>query len=171
MKVSKLLANVYQFGYVTRDIEHAVRHFGERMGIREFTRLETDSIAELHGEHVKFRIKVALANLKDRQIELIEPIEGVTKFYQEGLDLKDRVAVLHHLGIRVWGPEVEWDAAKAAVRGAGYEIVLSDTRERGTKGTHFAYADTRADCGHYSELLWFGADSQAWHESLADQAT
>ena len=169
MRLGSYLTRMYQLGYVTRDIDRAVAHYQDKLGIREFVRRETDGLVDYRGGRAPFRIHVALANLGDKQVELIQPIEGVSDFYTDGLDLDAAVAVLHHFGILVDGPEAEWDAMKAVVRQAGYEIVLEDAPAPDGQ-MHFAYADTRADYGHYMEFLWRGPQAQAWHDSMPDQA-
>jgi hypothetical protein len=170
MLLGSYLSKMYQFGYVTKDIERAISHFRRKMGIEEFVRLETDAIVDYRGGQAPFRIKVALANLGDKQVELIEPIEGVNDFYEGGLDLDGAVAVLHHFGVLVEGPEANWDAMKGVVRECGYDIPLADRGANADRPMHFAYADTRADYGHYIEFLWRGAEAQRGHDSMPNQA-
>jgi hypothetical protein len=125
-------------------------------------------MVDYRGGQAPFRIRVALANLGDKQFELIEPIEGVVNdFYTQGLDLTRAVAVLHHYAILVEGPEANWAAMQDVVRRCGYEFVLADAAVPGeARPMHFAYADTRADYGHYLEFIWRGPENQAWHDSL-----
>jgi len=168
VQLGAYLASTFQLGYVTADMGRAVAVFKEKLGIREFAQFETDSVVRLRDGEAPFRIHVALANLHDRQVELIQPIEGVVDFYSEGLDLGRSAAVLHHVGILVGGPEAEWERMKSVVRQAGYEFVLEDMRS--SRDTHFAYADARADYGHYLEFLWRGPEAQSRHASMPDQA-
>jgi len=170
MRLGSYVANMYQLGYVTADMDRAVAQFRKQMGIQDFLQFETDSLVDYKDGQAKFRIRVALANLGERQVELIQPIEGVTDFYFGGLDLTRSAAVLHHYGILVEGPEENWTTMKDVVRACGYPIVVQDRAPAGTEGTHFAYVDARPDYGHYLEFLWRGAESQRRHESMADQA-
>jgi len=167
MRLGSYVAKMYQLGYVTQDIERAIAHFQEKLGIGEFWRLTTDGLVDYRGGQAPFRIHVALANLGDKQIELIEPIEGVNDFYTDGLDLGRSVAVLHHYAALVEGPETNWEVMKDVVRASGYDIVVADRSAPGEKReVHFAYADTRADYGHYLEFIWRSPENQAWHESM-----
>ena len=171
MMLGSYVSKMFQFGYVTRDIEAAVAQFSRRLGIETFERLTTDGLVDYRGGQAPFRIHVALANLGDKQVELIQPIEGVVDFYTNGLDLDRSVAVLHHYGILVEGPETAWSDMKAVVADSGIDIVLADRAAPGTtRPMHFAYADTRADYGHYLEFLWRGPESQRRHDSMPDQA-
>jgi len=169
MKLGSYVANMYQFGYVTKDIDRACEHFRQTQGIEEFFRIEIDAVARLNGEEAPFVIRVALANLGDRQVEVIQPLRGVTDFYTRGLDLDSSVVTLHHFGMLVKGPEEAWDEMKATLSAGGKRLVLEDQMPR-PASQHFAYFDTRADYGHYLEFLWRGPDAQKFHESMPDQA-
>jgi len=165
-------AKANQLGYVTKDMDRALLHFQRTMGIQEFTRREADSMVDLHGRTVPFRIELALANIGDRQIEIIRPLDGMTDFYfHPGIDLEGRVAALHHLGVTVEGPESNWEQMQQVVRAAGYDIVLQDQPEEDPPmRIRFLYADTRADFGHYLEFIWYDATAWAWNRSMPDQA-
>ncbi len=169
MKLGAHIANMYQFGYVTTDIDRACEHFHKTLGIEDFFRREIDAVAELDGEEAPFVIRLAMANLGEKQVEIIQPIRGVTDFYTKGLDLEGSVVALHHFGVLVNGSEAAWDEMKADLNAAGTRLVLQDQQPR-PASQHFAYFDTRADYGHYLEFLWRGPEAQAFHQSMADQA-
>jgi hypothetical protein len=168
MKLGGYVANMYQFGYVTKDIDRAIAHFGETQGIEQFFQIEIDAAARLNGEEAPFVMRVALANIGDKQVELIQPIRGVYDFYTQGLDLDRSVVALHHVGLLVKGPESAWDEMRESVQAGGRKIVLEDMIPR-PSSQHFAYLDTRADYGHYLEFLWRGPEAQKFHESMPDQ--
>lgn len=167
MELAAYLAKAYQFGYVCRDIEACADHFRKTLGIREFFRTQTD-IACLHeGAERPFRIKVALASTSDRQIELIEPVEGVNDFYNGVLEASGRDVMFHHVGVLVSGGEDAWQAIREDVQSAGYPIEVEDKVGPGiTRHTHFLYIDTRPLFGHRLEFLWRDAEADRWHVTL-----
>jgi len=167
MKFGSYIQNIYQFGYVTRDMDAAKQRVKETLGIESFHERESSRIVQLHGQQSVFRINVALANFGDKQVELIEPVEGVVDFYYGGLDLSRSPLVLHHMGILIERPEDNWEPMREAVGAAGYPIVLEGGDLQFLK---FAYADTRPDFGHYIEFLGLTAEALAWHRSLPDNA-
>jgi len=167
MKLGSYLQNVFQFGYVTRDLDRAKQRMSEIMGIREYFDVDADFPVKLHGETARYHMRGALANLGDKQIELIQPIDGVVDFYCDGLKLEDAVVQLHHVGILVEQPSAAWDGMPAIAGEAGYPIVL----EGGDPDFFaFVYADARADLGHYLEFLGMTPQALEWHRGFPDQA-
>ena len=167
MKLGSYLQHMYQFGYVTRDMEAAKRRIIETMGVETFLERESNRTVELFGRPSPFRIQIALANIGDKQIEIILPLEGVIDFYYQGLDLDRGPLTLHHMGVMVENPDTEWASMREAVRAAGYSVALDSDDATFVR---ILYADTRADLGHYVEFLGFSAEGLAAHRSMPDQA-
>jgi catechol 2,3-dioxygenase-like lactoylglutathione lyase family enzyme len=167
MKMGSYLQNMFQFGYVTRDLDRAKQRMSEVLGIREYYDVEADFPIKLYGETARYHMRGALANLGDKQIELIEPIDGVVDFYCQGLRLDDAVVQLHHVGILIEQPSGSFDDMPRIAAEAGYPIVLE-----GGDPSYFSfiYADARADFGHYLEFLAMTPEALAWHRSFPDQA-
>jgi hypothetical protein len=158
--------DIYQMGYVTRDLDRAKRRVMDVMGVTSFHDVNADFPVRLRGRSAQYRIRGALANLGDKQIELIEPMGDVEEFYTEGLDLDTAVMRLHHVGILVAQPSDAWSKLSIEAEKAGYPIVLEGGNE---EFFCFTYADSRADLGHYVEFLGMTDAALAWHRSLPDQ--
>jgi Glyoxalase/Bleomycin resistance protein/Dioxygenase superfamily len=169
MKLAAHLANVYQLGYVTRDIDAACEHFRAIQEIESFRRLEIDDTVLLNGQVRPFVIRLAQARFGDKQIEIIQPLAGPTDFYTQRLDLSCSVVSLHHLGILVHGPETAWADMKSAFRAVGENPIMEDVLPSPAP-IHFAYYDTRRAFGHYLEFEWRGSDMQSFFDSMPDQA-
>ena len=134
-------AGVFQVAYVTHDRAAAERELGARLGLTGWTDLDVD----LGGAE----LAVAFARAGRIQIELIQPIAGETEIFAELLPAHGLVKV-HHLGVRVEDIELALGHADAA----GYAC-----RRRGEMEgqLQFAFVDTTADLGHYTELAQFTA--------------
>jgi hypothetical protein len=167
VKLGSYLQHMYQFGYVTRDMEAAKRRITETMGVETFHERESKRTVELFGRPSPFRIQVALANIGDKQIEIILPLEGVVGFYYDGLNLDRGPLALHHIGIMVADPDEAWEPMRKAVREAGYVAALESDDPTFVR---ILYADTRADLGHYVEFLGFSAEALALHRNMPNQA-
>lgn len=86
--MSRHFGAVCQNGYVVRDIEAAMKHWVEVMGVGPWFYFEDMAIDDFHymGEPSEVRISVALANSGDLQIELIAPTNHAPSMYKDFLD-------------------------------------------------------------------------------------
>jgi len=161
--MSRFFGKVCQNGYVVRDIEAALKHWTEVLGIGPFFYSERVYLEyfRYHGEPSDLEMSVALANTGDLQIELIQQrndapsmyldflrsgSEGLhhmsywTKFYQEDYDrLIARGFTVGHEGLTAGGPFVYFDTETHP----GTVIELSDTS--GSKGDFFEYVRATAE--------------------------
>jgi len=131
-----LAAPIKQCAVVVRDLDAAVRHWTEQLGIGPWTgyRLAAPRLQEMryHGEEVEFSLRHALAWQGELQFELVEPLSGPSIFvdhlnaYGEGL---------HHVGKYV----SDHAAAVTQALAAGFTAVQS-ARGFGAEGDGaFAY--------------------------------
>ena len=83
--LADLLANVWQLGYVTTDLDQAIAVMGERFGLEHVQRLPSDGATFLSGETpVDWRAKFAMGARGGLIVELIEPVAGEIDFYTRG---------------------------------------------------------------------------------------
>jgi len=137
----------YQNAYVTRNVDKAVAAFKENAEIRKLIEIEVPVQLWTPQGEGKGVQKLAFIWVEDMQCELIQPGEGdVLALYRDALPADDRL-VFHHICQRV----DDWDDFMARVDTEKFPIVLRG----GTPGLlEFAYLDTRAWLGHYTEYVW-----------------
>ena len=148
----------FQLGYVFPRASTG-EAFMLSMGAGRFTRFDDAPVHSqtLNGVPMECRQNLAFGFLGDLNIELVEPIDG-QNIYTQFLDGQPEGG-LHHIA---WKVE-DIDDAMAAMRNAGLNEVQTG---RFGAGTRFAYYDARTPLGHYLELLYFDADTQALFDTL-----
>ncbi len=149
--LADLLANVWQLGYVTTDLERATQFMAERFGLTDCRNLPSDTATFLRGyTPVPWSIKAAMGARGGLIVELIEPVGGEIDFYTEVLPNGGEFAVrLHHLATYTATGEPEWERIKALLAKADLKVdytVLIPGRVRA------GYVDTRAELGHWLEI-------------------
>jgi len=142
-----LIGRHYQNAYVTRNVDKAVADFKENAEIRKLIEIEVPVQLWTPQGEGKGVQKLAFIWVEDLQCELIQPGEGdVLALYRDALPADDRL-VFHHICQRV----DDWDAFMARADTERFPIVLRGD----TPGLlEFAYLDTRAWLGHYTEYVW-----------------
>lgn len=144
--------NYYQFGYVTTDLDRAIDEIGRMHQIGSFMILNDCAFEIGNGKEAVAHF--ALAFKGDTQFELIQPIGGDVGAYLELLPEEDGYALrFHHLG-RHFESRAECDAHIENAR-TRWAIPMESPNGEG----YFAYADARADFGHFLEFFSFPADS------------
>lgn len=149
--LADLLANVWQFGYVTTDLERARAFMAERFGLEDLRRLPSDTATFLAGDTpVPWEVKVAMGARGGMIVELIEPVAGEIDFYTEVLPDDGEFAVrLHHIATFTATGDDEWSNLQALLAKANLTVdytVLIPNRVRA------GYVDTRAELGHWLEI-------------------
>lgn len=143
-------AGVTQVAIVVPDIDRAVAMYHGVFGIGPWHiyTYGRPLVQEMtyHGAPADYKMRVALSYLGPTRIELIEPLEGETVY-------ADFVAEhgygVHHFGVLV----DDMEAALAAAREAGIEMLM-DGAGFGLDGDgHYAYLDTEALIGVTLELI------------------
>jgi len=153
---------IVQIGLVVDDAERVARRYEELFGIGPWQILTTKpprvpgagqakpSAAPkgiLHGIPMiamDFRLKIALADCGDIQLELIEPVTGPGTHWEF---LKRQGQGVHHLS---FGSVADHDRAVAALQGRGIGIEMSGGLGRGAV---FSYMATRKELGTIFELV------------------
>jgi Glyoxalase/Bleomycin resistance protein/Dioxygenase superfamily len=149
--LADLLANVWQLGYVTTDLDRATEFMADRFGLTDCRRLPSDTATFLAGEDpVRWEVKVAMGARGGLIVELIEPVAGEIDFYTEVLPDGGEFAVrLHHVATYTATGDDEWARIEALLARAGLKVdytVLIPERVRA------GYVDTRVELGHWLEI-------------------
>jgi glyoxalase/bleomycin resistance protein/dioxygenase superfamily protein len=141
-----------QVALVVEDLDEAVRRYWERFGIgpwRIYT-YQPPLVKDMtyRGRRFDYRMRLALAQMGDVMIELIEPLSDENVYTEH---LKQKGPGLHHIGIVVPSvPDAVADAAKSGLE------VLQSGRGYGLKGDGaYAYMDTQNQLGMIVEFIEF----------------
>lgn len=154
------LANaVFQLGYVFPDIARPIAHYVDSMGSPGFLRLDDVDVADQTylGQPLDCRQNIAFGFVGPFNIELIEPISGISS-YTEFLE-RNPAGGLHHIGCKVY----DFEKAIADMEQSGSPVIQTG---RFGAATRFAYCDTRAALGHYTEILYFDEPTQVLFEDI-----
>jgi len=151
--LADLLANVWQFGYVTTDLDRAVEFMSERFGLEHCLKLPAGGATFLVG----------------KIIELIEPVAGHIDFYTRVLPADGSFAVrLHHIATFIDSGEEEWERVGRLLAASGLKVdytVLIPNRVRA------GYVDTTAELGHWLEICQLqGEDVEFFSALVSDSA-
>lgn len=150
-----LYQNHFQIAYVARDLERAMRRFGDDFGV---VRWDVMDMAALHGHETPLRY-IGNAYAGDVMVEIIEPVPGAASIYADWLSADDDKAVrLHHLGFLVDSAE-KLKATVEQLEKAGFP-----TAHAGSFGEvlDYHYADARPLLGHYLEFIHLKRDGEAF---------
>ena len=148
-KLTILRSGINQVALVVEDLDKAVEHYWKTFGIGPwlFYTYGRPLLKEMtyHGKPTEYRMRLALAQLGPLNLELIEMVEGDTVY----ADFVSKHGYgVHHFGVKVENMQ----AALAAARKLGVEMV-QDGCGFGVEGDgHFAYLDTEEKIGVMLEL-------------------
>jgi catechol 2,3-dioxygenase-like lactoylglutathione lyase family enzyme len=147
--MSRILGEIRQNGYVVRDIEAALRHWTEILGVGPFFYLETAPIEDFRyrGEPSPLQVSIALANSGPLQIELIQPRNDAPSMYRDFLATGSEG--LQH--VAYWTERMDADLER--LERAGFSIGQSG--RIGADG-RFVYYETAAHPGTVVELSEVG---------------
>ena len=144
--MSRIFGPVCQNGYVVRDIQAAMDHWIEVMGVGPWYyigRVKTDYF-RYRGRESDVEMSIALANSGALQIELIQQRNAAPSMYTEFLDAGREG--LQHMSFWTTDYQALYDRALALGYKVGHE-----GRIGGEKG-RFAYFDTEAHPGTVIEI-------------------
>jgi hypothetical protein len=163
--LADLLANVWQLGYVTTDLDRATEFMADRFGLTDCRRLPSDTATFLAGDQpVPWEVKVAMGARGGLIVELIEPVAGEIDFYTEVLpDGGDFAVRLHHVATYTATGDAEWDRIKGLLASSDLSVdytVLIPGRVRA------GYVDTRAALGHWLEICQLQREDIEFFTSL-----
>ena len=148
------LSGVFQVGYVTHDIERAIRHGGAVFGVQDFTTMEITLPLQTPAGERQMSLRVATAWAGALQFELIQPVSGYVEAYRQELpdDPEDFVPRFHHLAVRRDDP----DALAREIADLALPVVF----RTGGNGIASAFLDGRSRVGHHIEFVC--ADPSGW---------
>jgi hypothetical protein len=144
------MMSVDQVAVVVRDLDVAMRHYHEKIGIgpwRVYT-FGPDRVRDMtfRGREQPYSMKLALADAGELSYELIEPVDGPSTYHEF---LAAHGEGLHHLGCFVG----DLDAAIGAMEARGF-AVLQSGRGYGVDGDGgYAYFDSAAALGCIFEAI------------------
>ncbi len=159
--MSRIFGEVRQNGYVVRDIEAAMRHWTEVLGVGPFFYFERVPIENFRyrGDPSALDVSIALANSGSLQIELIEQRNDAPSMYRDFLQSGNEG--LQH--VAYWTEAMAADLAR--FESAGFEIGQSG--EIGANG-RFVYFDTEAHPGTVIELSEISGAKGKFFQHIAD---
>jgi Glyoxalase/Bleomycin resistance protein/Dioxygenase superfamily len=91
--LADLFANVWQFGYVTTDLDRAIDFMAGRFGLTHCLKLPAGGTFLAGTEPAEFEAKFAMGARGGTIIELIEPVSGEIDFYTRVLPADGEFAV------------------------------------------------------------------------------
>jgi len=134
--MSRFLGKVCQNGYVVRDIEAAMSHWIEVLGVGPWYHIETVKMDWFRhrGTPQTLDVSIALANSGDLQIELIQQRNDAPSMYREFLDRHGEG--LQHMSW--WSMDYQADHDAALARG----LIIGQEGQIGGEQGRFVYFDT-----------------------------
>jgi hypothetical protein len=143
--VSRIFGEPRQNGYVVRDVEAAMRHWSEVLGVGPWFYFEHVPIEEFRyrGQPSPLDVSIALANSGALQIELIQPRNDAPSLYRDFL-AAGREGLQH---LAFWTER--FDDELARLRDLGHEIGQSG---RIGENGRFVYLLTESHPGTIVEL-------------------
>lgn len=144
--MSHIFGAIAQNGYVVRDIQAAMEHWAQKLGIGPWFFVERVQVDHFRyrGEDSPLEMSVAMANSGDLQIELIQPTNDAPSMYRDFL-ASGREGLQH---VAYWTTEYQalYDKALSLGYTVGHEGQIG-----GPKG-RFAYFDTETHPGTVIEI-------------------
>jgi hypothetical protein len=164
--ISDLFANVWQFGYVTTDLDRALELLGERFGLEHCVRVTTEGSSFMVGdEPAAWEARFAMGARGGPIVEVIQPVSGAVDFYRRFLPADGSFAVrLHHLATFVDTGDDEWERIRGILSASGlafdYTMVIPGRVRAG-------YIDTSVELGHLLEVCQLQHDDLEFFSALA----
>lgn len=143
--MSRYLGEIRQNGFVVRDIQAAMKHWADELGIGPFLHREDASFADFRyrGSPSKARASLAFAHAGPLQIELIQPLDDEPSMYRDFLAAGREG--LQHLGYLV----DDYEGAVAGCLDRGWTVGQSGSID----GVRFTYFDTETHPGTVIEVI------------------
>lgn len=144
-------ANMYQLGFVVRDIERACARFRTLFGIERFRVLR-------HGAD----IATAHAYVGDTMVELIEVGPGGPAYFQSYIPEDPDRAVFHHHAYRVFD-QVAWDGLVAAAARHGFDHEIMSVRDG---EMNVMFVDLRPVTGAFAEYVYLTGSATSYYDDV-----
>jgi hypothetical protein len=168
--LADLFANVWQFGYVTNDLDRAIAFMADRFGFEHCVKLPAGGTFLVGDEPAEFAAEFAMGCRGGTIVELIEPVAGEVDFYTRILpaDKRDFAVRLHHIATYTQTGDEEWARINALLAGANlsvdYTLIIPGRVRAG-------YVDTTAELGHWLEICQLHSEDIDFFTALvADSA-
>lgn len=144
--MSRFFGKVCQNGYVVRDIEAALKHWTEVMGVGPFYYIDRVKCGwfTYRGEPSPVEMSIALGNTGDLQIELIQQRNDAPSMYMDFLNAGNEG--LQHMSWWTTDYQAQYDRAIAAGFKVGHEGQIGGPQGR------FVYFDTETHPGTVIEM-------------------
>ncbi len=144
--MSRFFGNVCQNGYVVRDIDAALKHWTQVLGVGPFFYIERVKCDwfNYRGAPSEVEMSIALGNTGDLQIELIQQRNDAPSMYRDFL--KAGREGLQHMSYWTHAYQEDYDRALARGFKVGHEGQIG-----GEKG-RFVYFDTETHPGTVVEM-------------------
>lgn len=157
--MSRRFGPIRQNGYVVRDIEQALAHWTEVLGVGPFFYFERVPIEDFRyrGEPSNVEVSIALANWGDLQIELIEQRNDAPSMYRDFL-------AAGHEGLQhvaCWYEDLDPVFERLAAEGTR----IGQQGNIGERG-RFAYLETEAHPGTIVEVSEVGGGKGRFFEHI-----
>jgi len=161
--MSHIFGEIRQNGYVVRDIEAAMKHWSEVLGVGPFFYFPHLVAEEFiyEGAPSQPDLSIAIANSGDLQVELIQQHDDAPSMYRDFL-AAGREGLQH---VSSWAADL--DATIARVCGAGHRVVQSGSLPGGLR---FAYFDTELHPGTVFEISNLAGELAYIPEMVAEAA-
>ncbi|AGZ44113.1 VOC family protein [Actinoplanes friuliensis] len=151
--IHPLAQGFFQWCVVTPDLDAKCAELEKLYGPAGFWIMENAPLLNVtyRGKQIDLRVDLALGYIGDTNIEVVRPRpDGDDNLYSEFLEERPEGG-FHHLGFQVYDFEA---AAESLTESHGAAVQSGDF---GVDGTVFAYFDTTAVTGLYTEILYFDA--------------
>ncbi len=161
--MSRIFGDVRQNGYVVRDVEAALRHWTEVLGVGPFFYFERVPLDwfTYRGEPSPVEVSIALANSGPLQIELIQQRNDAPSMYRDFL--ATGLEGLQH--VAYWTEHFDEDMAR--IEKAGYEVGQAGCIGRSGR---FVYLRTEAHPGTVVEVSEVTGPKGRFFAHVAEQA-
>ena len=161
--MSRIFGDLRQNGYVVRDVEAAMRHWTEVLGVGPFFYFERVPIEDFRyrGEPSPLEVSIALANSGALQIELIQQRNDAPSMYRDFL-AAGREGLQH---VAYWTESFDQDLARYEKAGHG----IGQSGRIGESG-RFVYLDTEAHPGTVVEISEISGPKGRFFAHIAERA-
>ena len=162
--MSRIFGKVCQNGYVVRDIEAAMKHWTETLGVGPFYYIERVKMDRFRyrGQPSDAEVSIALANTGDLQIELIQQRNDAPSMYRDFLS-SGREGLQH---MSYWTTDYQKDFDRYLSLGfkVGQEGQIGGSQGR------FAYFDTETHPGTVIEISDITGPKGVFFEKIKKEA-
>lgn len=162
--MSRIFGDVRQNGYVVRDLEAALRHWTQVMGVGPFWVFDAAPLTDFRyrGQPSDLQVSIALGQSGPLQIELIQQRNDAPSMYRDFLEAGHEG--LQH--VAYWTEQFDRDLER--ILGLGHTIGQSG--QVGGADGRFVYLDTEAHPGTVVELSEISGPKGAFFRHIAETA-